>query len=204
MDDKATALFCTGGVYQMVPCKGPRGCQGGTSHPQCDASVADEGDPCMAEGERYACDTEKRRALVCKAGKYTLWRSCRGPAACKAKDTSEIECDNTLGEPSDPCATGQLACSADHKKLLKCRDEKLEIDSTCRGPKECAIQADRLPFCDNTIALEGDACSHEGSVACSVDAKSELVCNNHRFVKKQECKRKGGCAIKEGSLFCAF
>jgi hypothetical protein len=204
--DPTTALYCNAGTYQAIPCKGTKGCSGGTVNPACDDDLAQEGDTCMATmNENHACSTDHTKGLVCKDGKYTTWLNCRGPTHCVVKPVlNSIECDDSYAENGDVCEkSGQLRCSVDRKMALRCRSGKYENDNSCRGQKECRYNNNSL-HCDDSVALEGDPCDTQDEVACSIDGKIELSCKANKYVKKQDCKRKDGCVVKEGTLYCAF
>jgi hypothetical protein len=206
--DVRTALYCSGGRYEPIPCKGPKGCTGGTSAPDCDDELADVGDPCMMPANlNYACGFDHKSELVCKDGKFVLARQCKGPGACRINGAL-LDCDNTIADVNDPCTAGSFACSTDRMTMYRCDVDKFASDNSCRGPKHCTIKArgsKQVADCDDSIAEEGDDCNKNGEVTCSSDGKSELVCQTYKYVKKQDCKRKGGCGPGEdGSLRCAF
>jgi hypothetical protein len=140
---------------------------------------------------------------VCKEGRFTLWRACRGPEGCVVEGGRNVRCDTTLGEPGDPCAQqGTYACSADGKAMLLCDGSALAPASSCRGPEGCHIQREsRKVECDDGVALEGDPCDQPKRIACAVDRKSELVCQGSKYVRKRECKRTD-CRLDGSELFC--
>ena len=206
-EDQKTALFCSAGVVQEIACRGLGGCSGGTKQSSCDDDLASLGDPCMnglngPTKNNYACGIDHRSALVCRDGHFALWRYCKAANGCQLLN-DKIDCDNTLGDPGDPCGTtGSFVCNLEHSALLMCRDERLALVSTCRGPKGCYLLADRKNHCDDSEALMGDPCDTQGEVACSMDRKTELVCRDGAYVKKYDCKRKDGCEIRDGQLLC--
>jgi hypothetical protein len=203
--DPTTALFCNAGKYQAIPCSGLKGCSGGTLNPSCDDDLAKLGDACMSTtNENYACATDHNSALVCRDGKFQLWRACKGAKHCQVH-LDKVDCDNTIGDVGDPCGTsGSFVCSTDHKMLLMCQSEKLMAANSCRGPKECRLLADNKNHCDDSQAQEGDPCDTPDEVSCSMDGKSEVVCKGNKYVVKQLCKRKDGCVVRDGQLLCAF
>ena len=126
------ALLCEparGGTtaWVAVPCKGAQGCSHKGDTDECDDTVAAEGDACPQDPPLdYACTADKARALVCKDGRYALWRACRGPDACQIEGGRNVRCDTTLGEPGDPCAQqGTYACSSDARAMLLCDGSSL-------------------------------------------------------------------------------
>ena len=205
--DRATALYCNAGTLQAIPCKGAHGCSGGNVQPSCDDDLAEEGDACMPTAvDNHACSTDRTTGLVCRDGKFTTWLRCRGADRCVVKPTlNAIECDTSYAEPGDACdKIGLVRCSVDRKMALRCLGGKYENDNSCRGPRACRSNDSGGVFCDDSIALEGDPCDTQDEIACSMDGKIELACRGNEYVKKQDCKRKDGCVVKEGTLYCAF
>lgn len=198
-DDK-TALACHGGRFVEVACRGPAGCakyRGGAS---CDTSVASAGEACMGEDDEYACSPDGRRALVCKGGQFQLYLECRGAQGC-AMSGRDVSCDTSIARVADPCkAQGALACDEERKQLLVCRHGKMELSRHCRGPGACSEKGD-APSCDESLALPGDPCTVPGQVACSVDGRSELVCESGLFTRARGCKT--GCVKgRAGKIEC--
>jgi hypothetical protein len=204
------ALLCepaaSGGVraWQEVPCKGARGCSRRDDDDACDDTMADDGDPCPRSPPLdYACTSDRSRALVCKDGRYALWRACRGADGCQVEGGRNVRCDTTLGEPGDPCAQqGTYACSSDTQAMLLCDGSSLAAVSSCRGPAGCHIQRDsRKVECDDSLAQEGDPCDQPKRIACAADRKAELVCAGTRYAKKRDCRRTD-CRLDGSELFC--
>lgn len=192
--DKKTALACRGGTYVAVACQGPLGCSKFQDHANCDDSLAAAGDACMnATDEEYACSADKKRALLCKNGRFERYLECRGKAGCSLLG-QQISCDTSVAAKGDPCKVqGAVACTEDQKNMVICRDGKFETYRYCRGQYGCYMKGD-TPSCDETISLEGDPCGLAGYVVCSVDGKDELVCQGGRFVRSRTC-RKNGCTV---------
>lgn len=69
---KTVALFCEGGSYREVLCKGAAGCNVSDEGVTCHVKAA-AGDACMASQDEVGqCDSENaNKALVCTAGKWT-------------------------------------------------------------------------------------------------------------------------------------
>jgi hypothetical protein len=151
----------------------------------------------------YACTADGAKALVCKAGHFSLWRNCRGPDQCQIADARNLRCDTTLGEPGDPCAQhGTYSCAVDHQAMLVCDGNALAFASSCRGPAGCRVERDAHKVdCDDSVALEGDPCDQPRRIACSADHKAELVCEASRYAKKRDCRR-SDCRLAEAELFC--
>jgi hypothetical protein len=199
--DAVTALYCEGGTYRAVSCRGARGCSGGIVAPSCDDRSAIEGESCMPpSNDDRACTSDRARALVCRDGRWEAWRACKGARGCVAME-DRVECDATIASVGDPCASSDAwACSVDGASLLACKGEKMDVARTCRGSGECKVDIEsRKVACDDSVALEGDACDPAGARACSVDKKSELACESGRFVKARPCSRRDGCAPQRGA-----
>jgi len=185
--DKKTAIACRGGTFSEVACAGPAGCSKYQDHANCDTSVANAGDPCLGEDDEYACSLDKKRVLVCKGTRFEPHLECRGKAGCNILGHA-FSCDTSTAEKGDTCKTpGANACSVDAKQLLVCRDGKFALHRYCRGKNGCA-NVGETPSCDETIALAGDPCGIPGQIVCSVDGKSELVCQSGVFMKSITCK----------------
>ncbi|HEY8038849.1 MAG TPA: hypothetical protein VIF15_03615 [Polyangiaceae bacterium] len=199
------ALVCeAAGTWQEVPCKGARGCAHRDTADECDDTLAADGDACPHNPPLdYACTADRVRALVCKDGRFALWRQCRGPDGCQVVDGRNVHCDTTLGDPGDPCAQqGTYACAVDGKAMLLCDGSTLAPASSCRGPQGCHIQREtRKVDCDDAVAQEGDPCDQPKRIACAVDHKAELVCQEGKYAKKRDCRR-SDCKLEGNELFC--
>jgi hypothetical protein len=113
-------------------------------HLLCDFTGNAEGDPCSMEEEGSAqCIGDKRR-ITCRTGKYTI-DECRGDDGCKGG--TGVKCDQSKGEPGDPCRGETNACSLDGKRVLACAAGKLQISAMCPGEGGCSI-ADHKIDCD--------------------------------------------------------
>lgn len=194
--NKTSALSCQGGKLTEVACRGPAGCTTFQEHANCDDSVASEGDTCMGEGdEEYACAVDKKRALICKNGKFERYLECRGKAGC-ALLGHQVSCDTSVAAKNDPCKVqGSSACAEDQKEMLICRDGRFAHYRYCRGQAGCYSKED-APACDETLSLEQDECGLPGFVVCSVDGKSELLCQGGRFVRSRSCRT--SCTVIAG------
>jgi hypothetical protein len=199
-----SALVCDSGAWVAVPCRGPRGCARRGEADECDDTVGVDGDRCPRNPPLdYACSSDHGAALVCKAGRFSPWRHCRGPNKCQIVDGRNLQCDTTLAAPGDPCAQqGTYSCSVDGKAMLVCDGSAQTPASSCRGPDGCRVERDAHKVdCDDSVALEGDACDRPKRIACSVDHKVELVCDTSRYAKKRDCRR-GECRLEGTELFC--
>jgi hypothetical protein len=191
-------------AWAEVPCRGARGCAHRAETDECDDTVAVEGDACPLDPPLdYACTADKGKALVCKDGRYSLWRACRGPEGCVVEGGRNIKCDTTLGEPGDPCAQqGTYACSSDRTAMLLCDGSVLGAASSCRGPRKCLVDRESHKVdCDDSLAQEGDPCDQPKRIACAVDRKAELVCAEGKYGRKRECRRTD-CRLEGSELFC--
>jgi hypothetical protein len=198
------ALVCDSATWVDLPCKGARGCARRGDVDECDDTLGEAGDRCPRNPPLdYACTADHTKALVCKDGRFGLWRDCRGPEGCQVADGRNVHCDTSLGEPGDPCAQRETyACSSDGKTMLLCDGSTLEPAASCRGPDGCHIQqASRRVDCDDSVALEGDPCDRPKRITCGLDHKAELVCEDGKFVRKRECARTD-CRIDRGEVFC--
>jgi hypothetical protein len=200
----ASALACVSGAWIELPCRGPRGCARRGDTDECDDAIAADGDVCPHNPPvDYACTTDRTKALICQHGRFSLWRNCRGPDKCDVVDGHIVHCDTTLGEAGDPCEKkGAYACAVDRQTMLACGGTTLATASSCRGPQGCQVQREtRKVDCDDSVAIEGDACESEKRIACTIDRKAELSCAGGKYVKKRECRRTD-CRLEENQLFC--
>jgi hypothetical protein len=204
---KDQGLLCEAGAWRELPCRGSGGCSLRGHNDECDDTVAQEGDPCPRQlPTDFACSVDGSRALVCTAGRFDLWRNCRGSQRCAVAADRHLDCDTTLGQAADPCEKmGTYACSVDEHAMLLCDGHALELTSSCRGPGGCRFDRQTHKVdCDDRLAAEGDACDQPNRITCSIDRKLELACDpgsEHRYVKKRECRRTE-CRIEENDLFC--
>lgn len=105
-------------------------------------------------------------------------------------------------KPGDKCtgsAPGLPAC-ADPSTALVCASGVVTA-LPCRGPKACAATRAQVE-CDNSLANVGDNCDQLGDVACAVDKKSALECQNGKFVLAEPCKGARGCIVEGNEISC--
>jgi hypothetical protein len=185
---KGMALSCHDGRFTEVACLGPLGCTKYEERGNCDDSIAKDGDACIgASADEFACTPDKRRALLCKNGKFERYLDCRGKSGCALEGT-RVSCDASIAMADDPCKKeGASACSEDQKAQLVCREGKFVRQRHCRGPGGCTL-VEEIPACDDTIGLAYDECSVPGYIVCAVDGKTELICQDGRFAKGRACK----------------
>jgi len=186
--DKKTALVCRNGTFAEVACAGPAACaKFQTDHINCDTSLAAQNDACMGEEDEYACSADKKHAYVCKGGKFEPHLECRGKGGCSMLGRT-VSCDMSVASKGDPCKTqGAVACGEDQKHMVVCRDGRFELYRYCRGQYGCFVKGE-APSCDETLSAINDPCGLPGQVVCSVDGKSELVCQGGAFMKSITCK----------------
>lgn len=135
--DHQTELVCRDGKFAIArTCKGPKRCSVTGDVVACDDSLADVGDPCVAEpGEaNYGCSTDKKIEVACDAssGKFRASNSCRGPRGCWI-DANLPHCDDSFGREGEEChPADHRACGEDAKSELKCLQGKLVKVRDCR------------------------------------------------------------------------
>lgn len=190
--DKSNALVCRGGQYTKVACTGPLACSKFQDRVNCDTSTANLGDPCMGDDDEFACSPDKKKALVCKRGKFDLHMNCLGQNGCSLTGRAP-NCDVSIGNKGDPCPKpDSFACSEDGKQMLVCHLGKFDIYRYCRGGNACVAKTDG-PACDESLSMLGDPCGIPGQVVCATDGKTELICQGGAFIKSRTCKT--SCSI---------
>jgi hypothetical protein len=149
----------------------------------------------------------KTDALFCvgldvRAGKYEKLR-CLGPDGCR-QEHGQVHCDMTKTDEGAACLeSGQAksACSADGKGMLLCNFRRWHLQSKCFGAKGCTLDGTTVR-CDESIAEAGDACPHDGRVACTADGKVRLVCKGEKMVPGAACGGPAGCHIEGDDAVC--
>jgi hypothetical protein len=194
--DPKTMLSCEDGKYVPDPCRGPAGCKDNRERIDCDQSVAETGDRCFGPGA--TCSVDGRRMLDCKDDVLVERRNCRGPYHCTTKDEI-VTCDTSVARLGDSCAgEGTAACTEDHKSMLLCHDEKLELGRICRGSTPCTSEHGTVD-CDLWLAEEGDSCSGDTG-ACTLDLKTYLECKDGKFVLTARCS---ACGLEGENVACS-
>jgi hypothetical protein len=127
--DKTTSLVCDKGKFAPVQtCRG--GCQIKGDDVTCDTTGAQKGDLCTAPGTLTCGPPETKTRLLCKDGRYTVDRFCRGPKGCHGTD---VTCDEAVAEVGDPCTvSGIIACSPDGSRELVCEGGAYAPGMTCK------------------------------------------------------------------------
>ena len=188
------------GVVVRQKCPGLRGCrEEGVFGARCDRWRAEAGDACQHD----ACSLDGRTLLACHDGALVAAQTCRAPRGCVERTEGSgaapaffLECDAEVG---DACQSPTTTCSPDTKQMLKCRDGKMALEVTCRGPKGCWRDAGKVT-CDRSLREVGDGCEDEGKGWCSVDGKSVVVCHDAKVVEARACPE--GCERGETKVFC--
>lgn len=128
--DKKKSLLCDDGKYKAVQfCRGPKGCQMHGEIVSCDTKVAQKDDPCPKPGA-FACSMDLKTRLICREGKFSFDRFCRGTNGCRDFDFS---CDESISDVGDPCGVPDMvACSVDGKQELVCRGGQYFAQRQCK------------------------------------------------------------------------
>jgi len=182
-----------------MSCLGTLGCQKvGKNDVACDNPIARVGDGCN-QIDDSACTEDKKSAVVCRAHKFVVSQSCRGPRGC-AMNGDHATCDHALAEPGDLCATaGDTACQNNRSALLRCVDGTFQASNGCRGAKHCTLiekpdESSQQFECDDALTEVGDACEDNGELSCSVDHKTLNVCQAHRITVSKACPGSRACS----------
>jgi hypothetical protein len=70
--------------------------------------------------------------LLCRDGKFDLYRYCRGQYGCFMKGETP-SCDETISLAGDPCGLpGQVVCAVDGKTELVCQGGVFTKSLTCK------------------------------------------------------------------------
>src|SRR5262249_39564588 len=145
--------------------------------------------PCVRADE-YVCQDDTTM-LECHRGAWAA-HTCRGEHGC-TKDVG-IVCDEGPAKIGDPCVRDtDYACTADRSASLRCVDRKWALLSNCRGTAGCTPTRVNVS-CDETAAIEGEACSRLAPNSCSVDKKAKLACKDGTWALTRVCLGPGGCA----------
>jgi hypothetical protein len=140
-----------------------------------------------------AC-VDAKSGLYCGSDSTYKAMTCGGEHGCTAQG-AKVMCDNDISAVGDGCDTpNDGACTADHKSLLQCKNEKFVLIDTCNGPGACKIAGDMLN-CDNDIANAGDVCSNKGNFACTSDKGTALRCDDGKYAPIQSCRGPKACGI---------
>jgi hypothetical protein len=123
--DHVKELICKDGKFAVArTCKGPKKCSVTGEMVNCDDSVADVGDQCVAEpgDANYGCSTDKKQEIVCDAAtsKFQVYNGCRGQKGCWI-EAETVHCDQGAGRAGEAChPVDNHTCSEDATSELKC------------------------------------------------------------------------------------
>ena len=138
-------LTCGGGAMVVTStCKGPNGCRASTdgSSISCDTTYADPDDPC--DTTESACSTDHRAQLFCRAGKYQVGATCKGPDGCTLTPLENghgfrLSCDDHVADVGDPCfGSDRVACASNERALLTCTAQRFVVQRACK--KGCVVE----------------------------------------------------------------
>lgn len=131
--DKKHAVVCKGGKFvPYLECRGANGCTMNGRIVNCDASLSNPGDVCKRD-DALACSADGTQMVVCRLGKFEMYRFCRGEFGCAAKSDGPA-CDESLSQLGDPCGkAGQIVCSVDGKMELICQGTTYAKSRTCKN-----------------------------------------------------------------------
>lgn len=159
---------------------------------------AEVGDTCsnMYEGA-FACSHDKKKAVICRGGKFTAQADCKGRGGC-SMDGARLHCDATLSDKGEACERpGTYACTQNLKEMLICSsDMKWDAWRSCRGIDACQVKnGGNEVNCDVSIANDQDRCGVPNQIACSVDHRKQLICRGGKFVVDRGCAK--GCSLNQ-------
>jgi len=147
--DGKTMLECQKNKWTLYQsCFGERACTMEQKKVRCDNSLANLNEVCREEDD-YACSIDRKTALVCRQGKFTLAGVCRTKNGCRVvgeKATGfKVECDDSIANIGDPCdKEGHFACAPDEKQIVKCVGKKFVADDKCKPRERCAVKAEMV------------------------------------------------------------
>ena len=135
--DRKSELICSANASGAATfstkkqCRGPKQCSVTGNQVFCDRTLQSVGDPCEQLGVGV-CSEDKKRRLVCKDSKWQVDRFCRGAKGCSTS-SNEVDCDESLANPGDPCGLSGIACSNDGKTELSCVGGHFIPHKTCKN-----------------------------------------------------------------------
>ena len=188
--DKASHFVCVNSKLVLATCKGKNGCND-DKQVVCDSTRADVGDGCSPEGAR-ACSVDGKKELRCRSAKFATEWSCK--QGCTLDSDGNPKCTPT-GEVGDACRPDSIVCDGAGKTQLDCVDGKLKVHRSCHGPLGCQTAPGGGVRCDRTIALEGEACTAEGTGSCDTTRKDVLVCTGGHYKTTLHCLGPLGCEL---------
>jgi hypothetical protein len=127
--DHGSEVKCKDGVFGVVrTCRGPKKCAVNGDLINCDDSLGNVGDPCVAEvsDSNYACSTDKKLETVCDASTSSFQpsNSCRGLKGCYIEN-ERVYCDQSNAREGDICRpVDNHSCSEDASVELQCSPQR--------------------------------------------------------------------------------
>jgi hypothetical protein len=196
--DKQNGAFCVGGKYEVLSCEGPTGCMMVAGSGSCTHQNHQVGEACFQEGVPQ-CTGDKKAMIQCENSHWIKLNDCKGALGCVA-NAEGASCDLGASAAGEDCTAdneGNAACTEDRKSLLVCKGGKMQLASTCKGMHGCRQKGTSLE-CDSSISDLDDPCSSDGSMACTPDEKSRLVCKGGKMTKESDCK----CSVMIDQVNC--
>ena len=150
--DHVKELICKDGKFAVArTCKGPKKCAVTGDLINCDDSMADVGDVCVAEqgDANYGCSTDKKTEVVCEAGsgKFQLSNTCRGQKGCWIENDT-VHCDQSAAREGDKCRpVDNHSCSEDAHSELKCSAQFVWVKQRDCKRDGCKIKSNEV-YCD--------------------------------------------------------
>jgi len=134
-------LACHAGRYELLPCRGTRGCVNADGRASCDTSLAEAGDPCH-DANLKACSRDGSQVLSCQQGRMQRMYACRGKNGCGSSG-GRLACDSSVAELGDLCdkkLEGQaFACTPDSHAVLLCKAGAFTLDESCKLGTRCTL-----------------------------------------------------------------
>jgi hypothetical protein len=94
------------------------------------------GSTCSPNGA-YGCSPDGIHEVHCVNGTWAQFRACRGPNKCSHVGNN-TKCDFGPLMPGDVCNPPlNSMCTADHKGVLTCTNNRLTVTQTCTGGQTC-------------------------------------------------------------------
>lgn len=193
-ENPTSRLACSGAVYTLETCKGPKGCAEANGATTCDSTRGEVGEACIAENTA-SCSVDGKIKLLCKGGKLVFVTRCAGDG-CEIDDRGEAHCENPFARDGDACLKGS-ACTEDGTAELACNAGKMSPSHPCRGRKQC-ISIKTSPNCDRSVGVIGEPCDAsdpELAVACDLKGETLLLCRGSKLTAGPICKGKFKCDV---------
>lgn len=190
-------------MFIESPCRGPGGCAQSEQGTSCDFSQNQPGDPCSTDDDGAALCAGPDRMIACRNGSYQIV-PCRGQRGCVNEGGFAL-CDQSVAMLGDGCKDeNKKACASDGKSVLVCQNGVMNALYACRGERGCSAAGGKLD-CDMSVAREGDPCDKtmEGSISCSEDRSSTMICKGEKFALDAKCKPKTRCTVDGTKTECA-